>query len=201
MAKLFGEIQTLKRPLSRAASTSALRIKQREENLMSTRLGKILLNSLSDSLQQIASEANELQEESNENPLSPDNLMSLKSEIARLSSSLKASATQKEKVKIIKSYNAGTGSQEGRVHVNPLPTKQRRFVQKKVRTPQAGASEERNVPSSRASLETELPKILEEGQNLDVKPLSPLKVAEKVNIDSPKTQPKHKEELPTEIIG
>jgi len=201
VAKLAGEIQTLKRPLSRAASTSALRTKQREENLMSTRLGKILLNSLSESLQQIASEANDLQEESNENPLSPDNLMSLKSDISRLSSSLKASATQKEKVEIIKSYNAGTGSQGKRVRVKPLTTKQPRFVLKKVRTPQAGASEERNIPSSRASLEAELPKIWEEGQNLDVKPLSPLKAVENVNIDSLKTQRKHKEEVPKEIIG
>jgi len=203
VAKLAGEIQTLKRPLSRAASTSALRTKQREENLMSTRLGKILLNSLSESLQQIASEANDLQEESKENPLSSDNLMSLKSEIARLSSSLKASATQKEKVEIIKSYNAGIGSQGEQIRVNPLTTKQRRFAREKVRTPQAGAgaSEERNVTSSRASLETELPKIVEEQENLDVKPLSPLKVVENVKIDSPKTQPKHKEELPTEISG
>lgn len=200
VAKLAGEIQTLKRPLSRAASTSALRSKHRDENLMSTRLGKILLNSLSESLQQIASEANVLQEEeSNENPLSPDNLMSLKSEIAKLSSSLKASSTQKEKVEIIKSYNAGTGSHRGQIRSNPRATKQQRFVPKKVRNPQAGASEERNVTSSRASLETELPKILEEEQNSVVKPLSPLKVVEKVNIEPPKTEPKHKEELPKEI--
>jgi len=129
VARLAGEIQALKRPASRGPTNTVSNSDTRSETLVSTKLGKMLLKTLSKSLQKIVSEA---PEESREGPLSPDNLISLKKEIARLSSSLRTTALKKEKVEIIEAHKVMKSPQLKKRSVDektsrPLPQNSRRL--------------------------------------------------------------------------
>lgn len=127
VARLVGEIQDLKRPRSHSSCVSSLQMNPLKESLISTRLGKIILTTLSDSLQKISLEA---PEESKKSPLSHDNLNSLKNEIGKLSKSLKAMAGQNEKVQIVENYDAKASSQ---LRERPQDTTRSRYLPKTIR--------------------------------------------------------------------
>lgn len=153
VARLAGEIQALKRPISRAATTSPLNGSPKSESLVSTKLGKMLLKTLSKSLQKIVSDVHE---ESRESPLSPDNLTSLKKEIERLSTSLRATALQKEKVQIIETHDAKTSSQfKKRVIDEKTP----RHLPKKPKTPEMTKP---RIPKTDTKLDCPTPQIFDE---------------------------------------
>jgi len=147
VARLAGEIQALKRPTSRAPSTPVS--DTQSENLVSTKLGKMLLRTLSKSLEKIVSEA---PEECRESPLSPDNLTSLKKEIERLSSSLRATALKKEKVQIIETHNAMKSQQLKTRSIdekNPRPLPQEsRQMQMEPQMPKTDTKLERLTPQN-----------------------------------------------------
>jgi len=129
VARLAGEIQALKRPACRGPTTPVSNSDTRSETLVSTKLGKMLLKTLSMSLQKIVSEA---PEESREGPLSPDNLTSLKTEIERLSSSLRTTELKKEKAEIIEAHNVMKSPQVKKRSIDeksprPLAQKSRRM--------------------------------------------------------------------------
>jgi len=139
VARLAGEIQALKRPSSRGPNTPVSNSDTQAETLVSTKLGKMLLRTLSKSLQKIVSEA---PEESRESPLSPDNLTSLKKEIERLSSSLRATALKKEKVQIIENHIVMKSPQLKKRSIDekaprPSPQKSRRLQMKEPRMPKS----------------------------------------------------------------
>jgi len=136
VARLAGEIRALKHPISRVASTTALNSDTHTEHLVSKKKGKMLLKTLSKSLQQMVSEE---QEESRASPLSPENLSSLKKEIERLSTSLRATSLQKEKFQILKTRAIKSPLWEKRYMdekiPGPLPYKSRRVQRAKPPVP------------------------------------------------------------------
>jgi len=150
VARLAGEIQALKRPTRRAPNTPVSNSDTQTENLVSTKLGKMLLRTLSKSLQKIVSEA---PEESRESPLSPDNLTSLKKEIERLSSSLRATALKKEKVQIIETHNAIKSPRLKKRSIDektprPIKQKSRRLQMNKPQMPKTDTKLERLTPQN-----------------------------------------------------
>jgi len=191
VARLAGEIQELKRPISQAASTSALSSSPHTESLISNRLGKILLKTLSTSLQKIATEA---QEEKRERALSPDNFTSLRKEIKRLSQSLRATGAQEEKVQIIGTYDLETSSniREQAIDIKPFhepaekskPPRVTTMMTKRVKNkePQAFKNDEK--------LNTHhIPLILEQVANISVTPVTPSPVTKTYNLVTPQPQP------------
>jgi len=150
VARLAGEIQALKRPTKRAPNTPISNSDTQSENLVSTKLGKMLLRTLSKSLQKIVSE---VPEESRESPLSPDNLTSLKKEIERLSSSLRATALKKEKVQIVETHNAMKSPQLKKRSIDektprPLPQKSRRLQMNEPQMTKTDTKLERLTPQN-----------------------------------------------------
>jgi len=147
VARLAGEIRALKRPISRDASTTALNRDTNTEHLVSTKIGKILLKTLSWSLQQMVSKE---QEESRASPLSPENLSSLKKEIERLSTSLRATTLQKEKFQILETHAIKSPLQKKRYMDDkipgPLPYKSRQVQRAKPPVPKT--SNKRGSPTT-----------------------------------------------------
>jgi len=152
VARLAGEIQALKRPNSRGLTNPASNSDTRSETLVSTTLGKMLLETLSKSLEKIVSEATE---ECREGPLSPDDLTSLKKEIERFSRSLRTTALKKEKVEIIDAHN-----------VIKSPPLKKRFIDEKTPRPFPQKSRRLQMNEPRM-LQTEIKLECQTPQNFD----------------------------------
>jgi len=188
VARLAGEIESLKRPMNRSSSTPALNRNPRSESLISTKLGKILLKSLSDSLQKIAVDSNILQEEDRMNPLSPDNLTLLKNQIAKLSKSIKVTKLPKEKIEIVKSHKIEENAlMKEREDVVPKVTRQPHSNSKDFQSTTHHELEERVLGTTTLNNRL-IPQILEDVGNSVLKPPSKPLVKETEHF-VPKFQP------------
>jgi len=111
VGRLAGEVQTLKRLTSSSASLATGHNKSSPQNLTSTKLGKILLKSLSESLLKLATETTTLQENCEDSTLSPDNLTSLQNKIAKLSS-LESTGSRNPETTIVKNLKENSQRRE-----------------------------------------------------------------------------------------
>jgi len=182
VARLAGEIESLKRPMNRSSSTPSLNRKPRSESLISTKVGKILLKSLSESLQKIA-----MKEEDRNNPLSPDNLTLLKNQIAKLSKSIKVRKPPTEKIEIVKNHKIEQSAlMEERVDVVPQASRQSHSMSKDFQLRTNNETEERVLGTTINN--RLIPQILEDVGSSVLKPPSKPKVKETEHF-VPKIQP------------
>jgi len=129
VGKLAGEVQTMKQSMSSSASTRFLHSKSNAESIISTKLGRVMLKSLSESLHKLATETNSIQETCEDSTLSPDNLDLIKNKITKLSRSLEPMVSYKVEAPNVKNLkNIENFNKTIRPSAVPRASKTFRFV-------------------------------------------------------------------------
>jgi len=129
VGKLAGEVQTMKQSMSSSANTRFLHSKSNTESIISTKLGRVLLKSLSESLHKLATETSSIHETCEDSTLSPDNLDLIKNKITKLSRSLEPMVSYKVETPIVKNLKTNEKfNKTVRPSAVPRASKNVRFV-------------------------------------------------------------------------